>query len=57
MKDKKPKHNLSSYFYEHNWKFMTDLIDSFKGSGHSEKEWSRILNKSEHDRKMKKYWR
>lgn len=57
MEDKKLKHSLTSYAYENDWYFLTDLIDSFKGTGHSEKEWAKKINATEKDRKLKKFWR
>ena len=57
MTYKKPKHNLSSYAYEKDWYFMTDLIDTFRCTGHCEKEWDKVITITEKDKKKKKFWR
>ena len=57
MQDKKKKHSLASYAYENDWDFMTDLIDTFKGTGHCEKEWDKVTTLTKKDKKKKKFWR
>ena len=56
MTYKKPKHNLSSYAYEKDWYFMTDLIDTFKGTGHCEKEWVKNSQATQQKLNRKKFW-
>ena len=57
MAEKNPKHSLASYAYEKDWFFMTDLIDSFRGTGYSEKEWAKRLDVTKRERSQKKFWR
>ena len=57
MAEKKPKHSLASYAYEKDWLFMTDLIDTFKGTGYCEKQWAKQLKKTSRQIKQKKFWR
>ena len=58
MEDKKPKkHSLASYAYEKDWFFMTDLIDTFKGTKYSEKAWDAWTELNDKEKKVKKFWR
>lgn len=55
--------SIAAWAYEKDSDFLTDLIDTFKGSGHCEKEWEKELAKKEPDKKVadrvkkrKKFW-
>ena len=49
--------NKSARAFDNNNSFMIDLIDTFKGTGHCEKQWAKQLKKTSHQVKRKKFWR
>lgn len=57
MANKKEKYSLAAYAYEKDWFFMTDIIDVFKGTGYSAKEWGKRQEITMEEKKLKKFWR
>ena len=55
--------NKSARAFENDSFFLMDLIDTFKGSGHCQREWVKYQEKTkdkdivEKELKVKKYWR